>query len=367
MVGIDRYTVLMLHCQGANGSTSFPDSSFVNPKTVTAEGDVVTSTSEATLGQISSAYFDGSAYLAIPASDDFRFETGDFTIDTWVYPTSLSGYETIVDTLFSGGSGDRTDSFVLFLNGNSFVFYLNANWSATASANLTINAWNHIAVVRANGVMQVYTNGILALTFGYSTEVTSGGLSIGISSDHRNDPFIGYMQEFRISKGIARWTTNFTPPTVPYSVGYVGGSAGTQHSLLLRGGDGVVFAAGDNTYGQLGDGTNTQQDAFEQITGLSNITALAAGGYHSLALDSSGNVWATGYNNHGQLGLGNTNNYNVWTQITALSNIVAIAAGEYHSLAVDSSGNTWAWGYDSSGQLGDGLAADRSTPYQVTT
>jgi alpha-tubulin suppressor-like RCC1 family protein len=92
---------------------------------------------------------------------------------------------------------------------------------------------------------------------------------------------------------------------------------------------------------------------------------VAAGGYHSLALDSSGNVWATGLNDHGQLGLGDTDNLNTWTQVTALSGIVSIAAGEYHSIAIDSDGHVWAWGYDSTGQLGDGLTADVSTPEQV--
>src|ERR1035441_3123839 len=116
-------------------------------------------------------------------------------------------------------------------------------------------------------------------------------------------------------------------------------AAGSDHSLFLKS-DGSLWAMGNNNFGQLGDGT-TDNDNYntnfpEQIV-ASNVTAIAAGGYHSLFLKSDGSLWAMGNNESGQLGDGTTNNMNVPKQIVA-SNVTAIATGGYHSLFLKSDG-----------------------------
>jgi alpha-tubulin suppressor-like RCC1 family protein len=95
---------------------------------------------------------------------------------------------------------------------------------------------------------------------------------------------------------------------------------------------------------------------------LSDVTAIAAGEYHSLALKSDGTVWAWGYNACGQLGDGITTSTNIPVQVKELRDVTAIAAGKYHSLALKSDETVWAWGENYNGQLGDGTSMDRNTP-----
>jgi len=133
-------------------------------------------------------------------------------------------------------------------------------------------------------------------------------------------------------------------------------AAGGWHSLFLKS-DGSLWAMGAGFYGQLGDGTFSTNAPYgasqpEQIV-VSNVTAIAAGGRHSLFLKSDGSLWAMGDNEYGQLGDGTTNNMNVPEQIVA-SNVTAIAAGGGHSLFLKSDGSLWAMGVDFYGQLGDG-------------
>lgn len=140
-------------------------------------------------------------------------------------------------------------------------------------------------------------------------------------------------------------------------------ATGYDHSVALVGG--AVYTWGDNYYGQLGLGNNATDVGTHTahvtptavtITGTPTITAIAAGSDFTLALDSSGNVWAWGDNSYGQLGNGSTSTNNPTPgQVTNLSGIkvIAIAAGWAHALAVDNSGAVWAWGLNYSGQLGN--------------
>lgn len=89
---------------------------------------------------------------------------------------------------------------------------------------------------------------------------------------------------------------------------------------------------------------------------------VAAGTYHSLALKEDGTVWACGNNTHGQLGDGTSTDRNTPVQVNNLSGVTAIAAGYFHSLALKEDGTVWAWGYNYYGQLGDGTKTNRKTP-----
>ncbi len=143
-------------------------------------------------------------------------------------------------------------------------------------------------------------------------------------------------------------------------------AAGYYHSLALNSA-GQVFAWGGNGYGQLGNGTTTGSKTPVQVSSLtSTIFAIAVGEYHSLALTSSGNVFAWGYNNYGQLGNGTTTNSTTPAQVSNLTGINSIAGGSYHSLALNSNGNVFAWGYNGNGELGNGTTTNSTTPVQTT-
>ncbi|HHT9106839.1 MAG TPA: RCC1 domain-containing protein [Candidatus Wujingus californicus] len=136
-------------------------------------------------------------------------------------------------------------------------------------------------------------------------------------------------------------------------------SGGGSHSLALKS-DGTVWAWGYNEYGQLGDGsTDYIKITPVQVSGLSDVIAIAGGGFHSLALKSDGTVWAWG-----EWGGGGVTTP---VQVSDLSDVIAIAGGSIHSLALKSDGTVWAWGGNDSGQLGVGTYGDyRTTPVLVS-
>jgi alpha-tubulin suppressor-like RCC1 family protein len=129
--------------------------------------------------------------------------------------------------------------------------------------------------------------------------------------------------------------------------------------------DGTLWSWGDNTYGQLGDGTTTQRFVPTRVAGLTGVIAVAAGASHGVALRSDGTLWAWGYNGYGQLGDATTASKSLPLQI--LSGVAAISAGEYHTVAVKTDGTVWAWGSNTYGQLGDGTTTQRTAPAQVAS
>jgi len=138
-------------------------------------------------------------------------------------------------------------------------------------------------------------------------------------------------------------------------------AAGGFHSLALQG-SGTVWAWGANWYGQLGDGTTNQQDAPIIVSGLSDVRALAGGGYHSLALKNDGTVWAWGRNDFSQLGNDATEQSSQPVPVHGLSGVAAIAGGLWHSLALKADGTVWGWGRADSDQLGEVTAATLQRP-----
>jgi alpha-tubulin suppressor-like RCC1 family protein len=200
-------------------------------------------------------------------------------------------------------------------------------------------------------------------------------------------------------------------PGVP-AVAITAVAGGANHTLAVRG-DGVLWAWGSNSNGQIGDGTTMQRMQPIQVTGLTGVSKVAGGGLHSLARKSDGSTWSWGYDNVGQLGVGSYTQYtspqevlgvtgaanvaaaasssmalvgdwivSTWGTMGLLGNgstthgtvpamlwylppIVAIAAGDAHDLALGQDGSLWAWGTGTSGQIGDGTTVARALPVKV--
>ena len=162
----------------------------------------------------------------------------------------------------------------------------------------------------------------------------------------------GYNGEGQLGKGLAG-LSQLTPEKLT-TISGVSQLSAYLHVLAVRQ-DGSVWAWGANSYGQLGDGSTTNQSIPTRVTSLTNeVNAVAAGGFHSLALDRSGNVWAWGYNWDGQLGDGTTADQHIPVRVIGLSDVAAISAGENSSYAITRDGRLWAWGWNREGELGTG-------------
>lgn len=205
-------SVLLLHGDGADGSTTIIDSS-ASAHTMTAGGNAQIDTAQSKFGG-ASILFDGTGdYITGDGSADFTFGTGDFTIDMWVRPNSVSGFPYIIAL---GNSAN----LVIYISGSKFVFHAVGGDRIIATTTLSTATWYHVAVTRSAGNSRLFVNGTQeGSTFSDSHDYdnTSNRPVIGINPNLSTLPFDGWIDELRILKGLAAWTANFTPATSAYS------------------------------------------------------------------------------------------------------------------------------------------------------
>ena len=142
-------------------------------------------------------------------------------------------------------------------------------------------------------------------------------------------------------------------------------SAGGKHSVMLKK-DGTLWSFGDNTDGQLGDGTNIENSiAVQEQKGF--LWRVATAGYnHSCAIKKDNTLWCWGSNRYGQLGINSTENQNIAVQVGSETTWKTVSAGNQFTLATKSDGTLWTWGYNAYYQLGlDKDATDKLVPVEV--
>jgi alpha-tubulin suppressor-like RCC1 family protein len=161
--------------------------------------------------------------------------------------------------------------------------------------------------------------------------------------------------------------------SLPAGVSATAVASGPQgYSAYALGSDGNVYAWGDNTYGQLGDGTSSGRSLVPVVVSMPagvKATAIAAdGGTSAYAIGSDGNLYAWGYNGFGELGNGTTGNSDVPVAVSLPAGVTpeAVTAGNFDALAIGSDGNLYAWGDNRDGQLGNGTTTDSDVPVQVS-
>ncbi len=206
---------LLLHMDGTSGSTTFTDNSS-SPKTVTANGNTAVNTSIFKYGT-GSALFDGSGgYLQIPYSSDFNLSSVDFTIELWF---NANSFATVSSLLAKDTYGSNYDWGLQINNATTIVIYTVATTqSLTVTVpTMSVGTWYHIALVRNNSAntTSLYLNGISYGSNGMGfTNVNQSFLTIGCNGWNNPEQFFnGYIDDVRITKGVARYTANFTPPT----------------------------------------------------------------------------------------------------------------------------------------------------------
>ena len=154
-------------------------------------------------------------------------------------------------------------------------------------------------------------------------------------------------------------------------------AAGAGHSLGITYdpfgfGDYSLFSWGWNSNGQLGDGTTTNRSSPVLITNtFSRLISVSAGGAHSAYIVEDGfgggSLWTFGQNTSGQLGDGTTTNRSSPVQVGAGTDWVHVSCGTASTYALKSDGTLWAWGSNIQGRLGDGTTTNRSSPVQIGT
>lgn len=202
---------LLMHMDGAQGSQSFIDSSS-NNYIVTANGNAQIDTTIKQLGTGSAAFDGNGDYITIPDDAMLNFSSSDdFTIEGWIYFNSLSDGVALVSKGTSGTSG-----WTLYYYSGTLYFgvpYISNDISATF--NPSLNTWYYLACSRQSGTVRLFIDGIKVAELSNSLTYSSiSPVSIGLS--HSNNYLNGYVDEIRITKGVARYTSNFTPPTEPF-------------------------------------------------------------------------------------------------------------------------------------------------------
>lgn len=213
---------LLLHFNGANGSTTFTDSSS-NNLTVTAVGTGQISTAQSKFGGASGLFGSGGNYATVPSSSLFDFGAGDFTIEFWYY-TSQTGTQHQLFARAANQTGSLSPIFIERKTGNTIGLSWTSdgtNWvfdQLGGSTTLAANTWHHIAVTRTSGTFRIFINGVLDYTNSSSTaSIQAGGdvVAIGRWPKYANSNGPYYIDELRITKS-ARYTANFTAPSAAF-------------------------------------------------------------------------------------------------------------------------------------------------------
>jgi hypothetical protein len=177
-------------------------------------GNAQISTAQSKWGGSSMA-FDGTGdYLVAPSNALYAFGTGNFTFECWLYINSLPA---LVAGIFDTGSSVNANRFSVVLYSSGKIYIDNNINLLISNSSLSTGQWYHIAAVRSGtGTNQtaLYINGTQDKTATISTDFSNSLCRIGSTND--NNPLNGYLQDVRITKGYARYTSNFTPPTAPF-------------------------------------------------------------------------------------------------------------------------------------------------------
>lgn len=224
----DSYTKALLHFNGSDGSTTFTDGS---GKTWTGGGTAKLDTDQKKFGTASLLLDGDSDYISTPDHADFDVGSGDFTIDCWVRFNAVPGAG-VYAILYSQRTTSSSNIAMTLWYSGDYKWYFSYSTNGTTQINLremsthtpSVNTWYHIACVRNGSNLDIYIDGSKQTTQTISGTIYNSTATplIGAANPGAPDYFLnGWIDEFRFSKGIARWTANFTPPSEEY---YIEGS-----------------------------------------------------------------------------------------------------------------------------------------------
>jgi Concanavalin A-like lectin/glucanases superfamily len=229
--------VLLLH-----GDASYADSSSYNRAPTVSGATISTSTKKYGAGSMSIATGQRTTFAS---SEAFGLGSGDFTIEFWVSPSSLPGVQTII----LGNSLSNPYWFIRSTAANQILFTQDASSGGSSTQSntaLVVGVWQHIAICRVNNIIQLYVNGVRDTLSGPgftdTTNYTNQILYIGDQPGSGLGAFNGFIDDIRITRGIARYTGNFVVPTAAFPDVY---GADTGHTILSLHGESIVDSSSE--------------------------------------------------------------------------------------------------------------------------
>ena len=232
-----------------------------------------------------SAYFNGTSFLQASSPGNSTIFYGDFTVEAWINPTSYNASPIIFDC---ASTLSRTNGFALWLTPTGVPALGNASTTTTfGTAAVPLNVWTHIALTRTGSLISCFVNGTLAGTVSLVTTFSEGNFYIGRNYSSATQFWYGYMSNFRITNGYARYTSNFIPS--PYQFPNISesliDSLWNETTFLPRGGaSNVVTDSSGNALtitntSVTTSNVTTKQDAYSMVfNGTSSILSVASPG-----------------------------------------------------------------------------------------
>ena len=241
--------VLALPLVGNANDVSNQINSGTTAKVITANDAIgVTSTSNFYNG---SYYFDGSGdNIESADSSDFAFGTGDITIEMWVYFNSLVG------TLWDSGAVNTNGNCCIFVDASYTYWYMKPGtdiYVLHTTSGLNINRWNHLAFVRQGSTCKIYINGKAQVTETNASNVTAEKGKIGALTGYNQYHTNGYIQDVRVYKGAAKYTSDFVVPSTSPDIFPDTPSGVSGGSKLTNITEGAVTFDGTNDYLEIAD------------------------------------------------------------------------------------------------------------------
>jgi hypothetical protein len=281
--------VLAMHMDGTNASTVFTD---LKGHAMTAVGNAQISTAQSKFGG-ASALFDGAGdYITTPTSTDFDFGVGDFTIECFYRATVLptAGTSHVIVNKYNSAGNQRSWMMCLDNTGGVYSFRWIKTSDGTNSTGTTTSAtfapstgvWYHLSASRQNGVLRLAVDGTVITSY---TEMSSAifagtaAVAVGASSDGTAQYVNGYLDDIRITKGIARYTTTFTPPTLAFP------NAPAQISGTVKDTTGALGPRAVRAY-RKSDGALSGATTSHSTTGGFSVPALDASPHYAIVHDT---------------------------------------------------------------------------------
>jgi hypothetical protein len=220
--GNDAFTKILLHMDGANAGTTFTDNNIGGSAHTWTAASATTSSTQFKFGSTSLSDGASAGAISTPSSTDFNLGSGDFTIDCWFWVNAGAGTARFLcGTADASATTASQTASIGLTTGNVLQFRasLAASTNVTGTTAFTTTGWHHVAGVRVGNILRLFVDGVQEggdVAFTGAVNACSTVYGVGTIGAFAGNVWNGFVDEFRLSVGIARWTAAFAPPAAPY-------------------------------------------------------------------------------------------------------------------------------------------------------